>query len=307
MDKQGTTQTRVEYLMTGRGQATRASADLVAQIAASRSLIAELDELSTLLTGEPSQLQAQAAQLLTCDEAYMQLPAYVEEQLGGGKAAAHYPQLADHLAHCPDCREQASLLAELLQSDASTQAPAPTYLNFAAWFAQQTATAPAIPAQPPAPALWQQMTQQLYRLAAEIPILMQAGRVRFGNLANNLTPQLAPAIAYRTIQASERDYAQLVALPHPEANLIVRIRLGPIVEETGTLLLEIAQITPSQPVARARVLLRTDDGALLEAALSDADGFVIFRQLEVGRYRVHVEHNSQTWVMLISLLDQTVT
>jgi hypothetical protein len=303
MDKQETNQLLIEDLLMGEESSTSTRAAVVAKIASARPLIAELDELSTLLTGEPSQLQAQAAQLLTCNEALARLPAYVEEQVAGVEVAGRYPQMADHLVHCPACREQASLLADLLQTD-TLLAPAPTYLNFAEWFAQQ---APVTSAQGESPARWQQITQQLHRFVVEIPILIQEGRARFGNLTHGLKPQLAPAIAYRTIQASERDYAQLVALPHPEANLVVRIRLGPIVEAAGTLLLEIAQITPSHPVAHARVLLRTDDGALLEAALSDADGLVIFRQLEVGRYQLHVEHNNQIWVVAVSLFDQTAT
>jgi len=50
-----------------------------------------------------------------CERTLEVLDEYVEHELGGRSAAAPYPDVATHLAACPDCRQDRGALAELVR------------------------------------------------------------------------------------------------------------------------------------------------------------------------------------------------
>jgi hypothetical protein len=316
MDHTIVRQQLLDYLVAKTARGATVPEALVAAVASSRPLIAELDAISSVLTGEPSMLKAQSDQLLTCDECLALLGAYVEDRVAGVDVATHYPTVAAHLERCPACQEQANLVYELLQGDAQgANEVTPAYLTFETWFQGQAARRPAetqgqgkdelapviTPVITPMAGLWEQVSQKVHRLSAEVAVVLQGGKILFGNLADGLTPQARPAPAYRNTPLAGGEFAEFLELPHAEANLAVKVRLGPVVESAGTLVIEIGSITPPQPMPRVRVTLRDDEGSLLEAAQSDADGFVIFGHLEVGKYQVEIEHADQAWVFGITL------
>jgi hypothetical protein len=297
MEDKGASQQLLNYLFGRHRPPISAQERLVAAIAGSRTLIAELAAISSVLTGEPSMLKAQTDHLLTCDECLARLDPYVEEWLAGVDLASRYPMVAAHLASCPACREQAELLYELLQGESQSAAETPSYLSFERWFQEHHAEEP-VAGRAAQTGMWEQVAQGRHRLAAEITVVMEGGKAFFANLVTALTPQLAPATLYRNASTAG---GALLELPHAVANLVVKVQLGPVVENMGTVVIEIGTITPPQPIAQARVNLRDDQESLLEAAQSDADGFVIFRQLEAGKYGIQVEHADQVWNFAVTL------
>jgi hypothetical protein len=85
--------------------------------------------LSAALTGQPSLFEEESVVALSCAACLDQLPEYVESELRGEDVLAHYPDMADHLQRCPDCRERHDLLVEILQRE-ETEAKAPQYPGF---------------------------------------------------------------------------------------------------------------------------------------------------------------------------------
>jgi hypothetical protein len=257
-------------------------------IARSRPLLDELDALSSLLTGEPSMLRAQSGAYLTCQECLAAIDLYVEDWAHGIDIAQVYPRVFAHLAGCDACRTEAEELYALLIAAQSESEP--VYITFAEWFERQD-HAPA--------SLWRRAAGGVHQLAEEIALILRGGQLIFGELGGGLTPRPAPVAAMRS--GAEDDLAEVLELPHAEANLVVRLRAGPVSEGMGTVLLEIAAIDPAQPVARARVTLRDEQGGLLEGASSDEQGVVLFENLDEGKYQFQVEHQGQVWSFSVNL------
>ncbi len=53
---------------------------------------------------------------ITCSECFELLDEYVELLQSGADPAAYFPQVANHLDHCPDCDEECQALLSVLQA-----------------------------------------------------------------------------------------------------------------------------------------------------------------------------------------------
>jgi hypothetical protein len=56
-----------------------------------------------------------------CDRCFDGLDEYAERELAGQSAAELYPDIAAHLAACPDCAEDYASLADVLRSASDAQ------------------------------------------------------------------------------------------------------------------------------------------------------------------------------------------
>ena len=275
-----------QLLADGDGERTA----LTATIARSRSLVHELGLISELFTGEPSMIDAAASSHLTCEECEAALPAYVEAWLAGTAPATIDPALDRHLRACPSCATQARELYQLLQG---TTATAPTHLTFAE-ARQQQATAPS------ASRLWEQTTERVVRFAETVGIVLAGTQARFATLAAGLTPQLVPATVLRGNTAQEM--VELLELPDPEGDLVIRLRMGPHQQDLGALALQFATWREAETLADVKVTLRDDDGSLLESTRSDRDGLALFDALEPGKYQLQIERAAQTWLIGVTIV-----
>lgn len=263
-------------------------------IAQSRTLVQELGSLSTLFTEEPSMLEQKTSTLLTCEECRTELDGYVEAWLSGQDRQAGFPAVHDHLATCVDCWEQATMLFELLETEAAPNTvPAPTYLTFGQ-ARQQTGVSAA-------PSLWQRVTEQvtegIYQLSVDIPIVIEETKAIFGQLGAGLTPQLVPATSLRSSGSDGESMTELLELPHTECDLLIKVRMGTVVQDMGALALQLTALSSSQPLIDIKVSLREDDGTLLESIRSDQDGLAFFDELDTGKYQLQIEYAEQTWLV----------
>lgn len=263
-------------------------------IAQSRPLLAELAAVSYALTGEPSMIEPELEVDLTCAECQAQLDAYVEDEIAGIDIGAAHPQVTAHLRTCPTCLEQFKLLREILSAE---QPDAPAYLSFGDWFQQQP--------KPQTPR-WETVAHHVYSLLDEVTIAIQHGKALFVTLASGLQPQMIPAATVRSTPSANGAYSELLVLPHAETNLAVKVHLGPVRDGLGTLVLETSTILASQPIAQVRVMLRDAEGGLLESALTDAEGFVFFHDLDAGKYHFQVDHAGQIWNFALTLQASTL-
>ncbi len=228
--------------------------------------------------------------VLTCEECQGVLPGYLAAESLGESDGPEWVHVRRHLEACPHCAAaQTSLIGLFSLADGESGAEPPSYPR------PDLSFLPGVQS-----GLWKQTAEGLHRLAATIPVLIDRAGASFGVLAAPLTVQLAPIPVYRDKRprapAEEaRDFLELLALPHPEANLMLKVSLGPVFEDRGVLALAAGTIDPPQPIAQARVTLRDADGTLLEGASTGADGVVLFRDLDIGEYLIRVEYAEKAW------------
>lgn len=261
-------------------------------VARSRELVQELGALSSLLTGEPSMLNEKAEAYLTCEECEAALPGYVDAWQAGEALATAYPTVHDHLRGCADCQARALDLYQLLQRE---RAVAPVYHTFAE-ARQRSAAAIAAP-------IWQQTSAQVFRLAENISIQIEDAKAHFANVSVALTPHLVPATSLRgskTEQMAE-EMIEILELPHPDRDLVIRLRMGALQHDLGALALQFATLTNAQTLADIKVMLRDENGSLLESTRSDQDGLALFDELEPGKYQIQIERADQMWLVGVTI------
>lgn len=292
----------LQHLFLTGGAVEGVPGDLLTEIAESRNLIEQLALLSTLVTGEKSTLKTQTDLLLTCQECQEALPAYVEAQIKGIAAGLRYSQIHAHLETCADCREEAALLYELERNDANSLVPtAPSYQSFAEWHTRRAGAEQEKQIGSILPTLlWQQVKAQVRRLIEPIEIRIAGAKAIFGDMATVLAPQLAPVSTFRSGAATD-ETTELLELPSPETNHLLKVRLGPVRSGTATLILEVKTLQPPIPLTEAKVDLRDEDGNLLERVTSDKDGLALFHALDIGKYQVEVIIPEQTWQLTVNL------
>lgn len=271
-------------------------AQLIEAIANEREQIAQLNALSGALTGESSLLKEEAGEMLTCDECRERLNAFVEDQVAGADVARAHPTMHAHLQGCVDCAADAALLAEVLQTH--TEIDAPSYASFESWFQQKQAGAQESPPAGALEQLWRRTDEHVHQLLDEIAVAIRGGSAAFGELPGGLQPRTVPGLAFRN---RDDDTVELVELPHPEANTVVRVRTGPVIDDEVALIVEVGALDPPQPIAGARITLRDSHGNLLEGTASNEQGVAAFDRLEVDKYLFRIEHKGQTWIFSVNL------
>lgn len=276
----------VQELIRQLLQHGQADAVAVEQLMKERAMIEELATASHVLTGEPSMIEKAGAILFTCHEAEALLPSYVEAWQAGEELAGTYAKLHRHLRTCTRCAQQVRELYQLLQQETTV---APTYRTFAeAKEREQSRTT-----------LWQQGATQLAHFVETVAIGIEGTKARFETLAVGLRPQLAPATAMRSSAAEEM--IEVLELPHPERDFVIRLRMGALRDGLGALALQFATLSQETLLADIKVTLRDNDGSLLESTRSDQDGIALFEALEPGKYQLQIERADQQWLVGISI------
>lgn len=234
---------------------------------------------------------------LTCSACEAVLAEYVDAQIMGVEPPKGSGQVALHLQVCPHCARAYRELIALVTSAYTEKTPRPARRpEFDFSFLEREEVQPEKP-------FW----DELRRLVAEVPILIGETVASFGQLPPPLAPRLVPAGAYRKrepipgAEKEEEEVVELLEIPHRDDNLVIRLRLGPVFDGKGTLVLEVGTLEPSQPIEQAKVTLRDEDGGLLEGTPTDEDGLAFFRELDLGKYIVQVEHAGQTWEFGVTL------
>lgn len=276
---------------------------LAARLARNPDALAELAALSSAWQESPSDLLARVETRLACAEAQEDLDSYVEAQLAGNDVTVLYPTVTKHIAQCSRCQEQVQMLSELLTQQAAGRfGRPPTYLTFREQLRQTTAPA----------TLWQTVRENLYQLAAEFKIVFAQGQAAFAELPALLAPRLTTQTALGTMGAESMHTAldertgagiELLELPHPQANLVVKVSTRPTVDQFGTLIIRLATLTPPHPLAEVKVSLRDQDDQLLESAPTDEDGLALFQALEMGQYTVQIDHHNQSWLFKFNFTE----
>jgi hypothetical protein len=240
---------------------------------------------------------------MPCAECQTHLPDYVDAQLLGREAASEVlAAVAHHLRFCPHCahdyRELRALLDIAYAIDLEVPAAIPA-VNLA-----YLTTPPTTTSDKQSEALWQRLAGNVNRVVGAIHVLLDRTQTHFGALPGGLTPNLMPTPVQRGPQvspAAQENFVEILELPDPVANRLIRVRVASAQAGRGALLLEVHELAPLQSISQARVTLNDNNGELLESTATQPDGKVFFRDLDPGDYLIQVEHQGTTTELTIVL------
>jgi len=229
---------------------------------------------------------------ISCAECGARLPAYREVEERGEELSEQLVAVTDHLNRCPYCAEEYRALQETMAAwDAGALPELEHPQRFDLSFLEAT---------PAERALWlPEAAGQVRKLFSEIVVTLGEKMASFGSLPPPLVPSPVPARALRA--EGDEIQAQVLELPDPEANLVIDLIVGPVSAGEAALRLEIGQISPQQPISRARVTLYDAEHQLLASTLPGIDGTVTFDDMEAGRYIIRVKHRNRIWEFPVSL------
>jgi hypothetical protein len=215
------------------------------------------------------------------------LARYAELEIAGQAPDEQLPAVGVHLSECPDCASRYAELLAMLQAEVSGEVPS------------------VLPSRPfdlpflstPGLDLWVEVKDTFYRLAAEIPIVIQRAVAAFGPLPTALAPCRVTVAA-----GAARDVVEMTTeieslrLPDESANLVFILTPGPVdADETGiALVLKVEDLQSGEPLGQVRVNLCDSQDRLLQSKTTTADGRVIFRGL-AGDYVLRCKHAGRTW------------
>ena len=299
----------VDHLLARQWLHSDVPIEIIKQIARDQMLIEELAALSTALTGEPSTLQTDIAQLVSEPMDLELLGAYVDAQIAGKDADQLYPAIAQRIQNETEFRTEYETLLALVQAEAQGHfGKAPRGLSFVEL--QQKDAPSLVAARIATNTIWQEVMVGVNRLLVTIPILVSKSAAVFGELTAPLLPELVPIGVYRSRTTSgappEREkYAAVLTLPlQSDLNWVSQVRLGPVEDRRSTVILVVTMLTPSQPIPQVKVILRDANSNLLESIATDEKGLATFSGLEMGAYHFEVEYKGQIEQFSVSLMPQ---
>lgn len=234
---------------------------------------------------------------LNCETCQALLPDYVRLELANQAADATYPAVAFHLATCPACE-----VAYWREFDVQGMAKSLSELQ---QIGQRAAVAQTMEQilKPSLADVWSPVVENLRRLIVEIPILVKETTAGFGQLPALLLPQLTLVPVFRSMSTEadrEQETVELLTIPNPEADLQIKVSTGTVTNHRSTLIVQLETMS-QQPIAQVRTILRDRNGSLLEQRATDADGLVLFGELEPAKYTIQLKYARQTWEFSVVL------
>lgn len=235
---------------------------------------------------------------VTCAPHRPSIPAYVEAKLDGRSVETLYPKLARHLETCPDCYEEYEDLLHILNLERQgklEEPPRPGRFDFS--FLKELS---------PQPSMWVTTEANARRLVAEIKAQFSATLVTLSSLPEALMPyrRLVPAPAVLRARGlrepSPEDLTEVLELPILEGNIRIKLLMGPVQENQGTVMVRVEELESLRPLSRVRVTLRDQEKHLLESSPTSPEGDVTFKTLNVGQYVIEVRHNGLQWELPLS-------
>jgi hypothetical protein len=243
---------------------------------------------------------------IDCATCQALLPDYVRLELAHQPAGATYAAVAFHIATCPTC--EVAYYQEFRAQGLAKSLPELRQIG------RRSAVAPVLDpiVQPSTPVLlselWQKVKQDTYELVAEIPILLSNLQATIGELPSLLAGQrlLEPVTVHRGDKSFDRKEAEAfeewIALPAPEADLMINLGKGAPAGGKGTLIVKLTHRTTKQPIEQVRVSLCAPDGAKLETVLTDEDGLAFFTDLDAGKQPIQIEKAGKSWIIIPNLI-----
>ncbi len=276
-------------------------------------------------------LQADEPEPITCAECRQHLPdlyhlrVQLQIQLQGEEVplAAEHQIYTAHLAGCPDCAMEYSILCEVMNEFEEGTLPAldqaPQFdLSFMDSVAEKTESRDAplqdsstftAPSPLWRPALGNDLSTDLtnglhaglHTLVEEVAVVIQSTKATFGALSSLFNPTLVPSALMRGEESNRQ--AELLVLPAPDADLSLHLSVGPVVGGYAAIAVKLLEMSTARPLGETRVTLRNGQRQLLIGSVTGQDGMLVFEQLALGRYFVQVRHKQQTWEIPLVLVE----
>jgi len=239
---------------------------------------------------------------VTCADCKARLPEVIAAEVMGADLGEDLSEVQWHLAICPHCAREYRELQALAVSAYDEDLPEPSrQVRFDFSFLEPLSGEIQV---------WQQSTEGIRRLLAEIPIAVSQLAASFGQVHPALVPcrlTVAAGALRSGLPAAEgvEGVIEVMELPDAEANLVIKLSMGPVRNRKGTLVLGVDRIKPAEPIPQDRITLLDEDHKLLESQPTAEDGTAVFGDLETGKYVVQVQHSRRTWEFAVRLAPQS--
>lgn len=263
--------------------------------------MARLDQLSRAVS---SGLEAEIA----CAECRERLPE-IRELLAGaagreggsvGLGAQEWLATLAHVRRCPYCAEELVTLDAVMSAWVAGALPVLaeepvldlSFLERAVpglWLADAGRAARAI-------------GEGVRTLFTDIVVAFGAGGSKFGRMPGPLAPVPLPAGAMRDATATPS--GETIEVSDPEADLTIRLAVGPLVDRRAVIDLLLHRETGRAPLADTRVVLYDGDERLLASAVTAADGRAQLRDLGSGRYLLEIRRPGQRWRLPLRVIEE---
>jgi hypothetical protein len=154
--------------------------------------------------------------------------------------------------------------------------------------------------------LWRQEAAKLYRLAITVVVQLGATSATFAPLPVAVTPQRVPIGDFRGDVAQAAfstadSYVELLAIPLADADAVLRLSVGPVLNGYATLVVALSREALPQSIPQARVSLFDSHGSLIESSPTNDDGLVLLQDLNIGAYELQVDFENVAWRVKVSL------
>jgi hypothetical protein len=229
----------------------------------------------------------------------MDLHAYIDAELDGKDATARFPAVRAHLNTCTECRDAYDEVKSLLLKERQgmlAQPPMEPALDFS--YLEDAGTQAGI---------WEQVERlgvEANRLVVQLRVLISQQAASLHSLPAPLAPSWVAVPALRDESADVDRDLQVLTLPSPDQDVVLRLVVGPVTGGVITLGLQATQGSSGQPLARARVNLRDEKHRVLVGDLTDADGRVSFTRISAGSYLLEARHGDALWELPISIVPE---
>ncbi len=154
--------------------------------------------------------------------------------------------------------------------------------------------------------LWRQEAARLYRLAMTVVVQLSSTSATFAPLPVTVTPQRVPIgdfrgdIAQAALSTAD-SYVELLAIPLADADAVLRLSVGPVLNGYATLVVALSREALPQSIPQARVSLFDSHGSLIESSPTNDDGLVLLQDLNIGAYELQVDFENVAWRVKVSL------
>lgn len=238
---------------------------------------------------------------LSCAECREQFAALYHASRSEAASLSDKQSVLAHLAGCPDCAAEYEALRGTLTDLELGVLPE---LSQPYVFDLSFLTPPK-PASPATDTLFwtKSLAKQVWSLVVDLQVRLEAAGAAFGSLPAALVPTKAAGAVLRT--ESVGNQAEVLVLPAPGADLSVQVTISSVVANNAVVMVKLLRIQNQQPLADTLITLRNGQRQLLAGSMTARDGTVIFEQLPLGRYFVHVKHDQQTWEVPLVIVAGT--
>lgn len=273
--------------------------------------LSELDDIMSVLFGEPVELRTKVDKLIKCHEIENLLPDFVNGIIDHD--SADYTQIVQHLKECDQCSFKKELITNLLEETERELDLEAQVKLFGLELEQKTIQVP----------LWQKIDAGFKKLGADIKIFVEENIAKFlpipelPQLSFSEIPIVEPQMS-RSLRGATKTKKneirkeklakrtetrlplQLVEIPDQDSDILIQIKL----KDMKSIEVKLITLSQSTKIENAIIsIIEKSRDEILFSKLTDQEGIVIFHKLNFYTkpdYMIRILFNAKRWEISFS-------